>query len=434
MSTVAHPSAESRRAAAARAAAALRTEAGVARIALGLAALHVVDDNFLQPEPGMSAGDHLWGGLFQVAFFVVLAWAWPRLRPGLRGTFALFVGVFMIVMGAGEAGYYAREDGPSGDDYTGFLTIPAGFLLVGVGVVTLWRSRKGGNVVWRYARRALLALALVIGLYFGMYPFAESYVVTHSGRTYVPTPNLGTAFEEVAFTSSDGLRLKGWFVPSKNGATVISFPGRRGPRGPARLLASHGYGVLLFDRRGEGESEGDPNQYGWRGTRDLEGAISYLRSRPDVDPNRIGGVGLSVGGEVMLQAAAETDDFAAIVSEGAGIRSIREAVHYPGAVKVIVTEITAVSTFATAIFSSDLPPRGLTDLSAEITEPLLVIYAEKGQGGEELSRKYHDAARGPKELWAAPGGHTGALDTAPQEYERRVIGFFDRTLGVKGSS
>src|ERR687895_864196 len=106
MSTVAHPSAESRRAAAARVAAALRTETGLARVALALGALHVVDDNFLQPEPGMSAGDHLWGGLFQVAFFVVLAWAWPRLLPGLRGTFAVFVGVFMIVMGAGEAGYY----------------------------------------------------------------------------------------------------------------------------------------------------------------------------------------------------------------------------------------------------------------------------------------------------------------------------------------
>ena len=430
--TVAQPSAESRRAAATWVAAALRTEAGLARVALGLAALHVVDDNFLQPEPGMSAGDHLWGGLVQVAFFVGLAWAWPRLRPGLRGAFALFVGVFMIIMGAGEAGYYARESGPSGDDFTGLLTIPAGVLLVGVGLFTLWRSRKGGNVVWRYVRRALLTVAVLFGMYFFMYPFGESYVVTHAARAYVPTPNLGTSFEEVAFTTGDGLRLEGWFIPPKNGATVIAFPGRAGPRGPARLLAQHGYGVLLFDRRGEGESEGDPNQYGWRGTRDLRAAVAYLASRPEVDANRIGAVGLSVGGEVLLQAAAENDDFAAIVSEGAGIRSIREAVHHPGAVKVLMTWATAISTPATAIFTSDLPPRGLTDLSAEITEPLLVIYSEKGQGGEELSRKYYEAAKGPKELWAAPGGHTGALDTAPGEYERRVVGFFDRTLLNEG--
>jgi pimeloyl-ACP methyl ester carboxylesterase len=331
------------------------------------------------------------------------------------------------VMGAGEAGYYTREKGPSGDDYTGLLAIPAGVLLVGVGLLTLWRSRRGGSLVPRYLRRAGLAVGALIGLYFGLYPLAESYVVTHSARAYVPTPRLGGAFEEVSFATSDGLRLKGWYVPSRNGAAVISFPGRRGPQKPARLLARHGYGVLLFDRRGEGESEGDPNAFGWRGTRDVRAAISYLQRRADVDRSRIGGVGLSVGGEVMLQLAAETDGLRAIVSEGAGVRSVREAVHVPGSVKVIFTEISAISTLGTAVFGSDLPPPSLTDLSAEISEPLLIIYSEKGQGGETISRQYYDA-RGPKELWPAPGGHTGAIDAAPNQYERRVVGFFDRAL------
>jgi hypothetical protein len=43
----------------------LRTEAGLARLALGVATLHVVDDNFLQPQPGTSADDPLFGGLVQ---------------------------------------------------------------------------------------------------------------------------------------------------------------------------------------------------------------------------------------------------------------------------------------------------------------------------------------------------------------------------------
>ena len=116
---------------------AIRTETGLARVALGVGALHVVDDNFVQPQPGTSAADHLGGGLVQAAFFVLLAWAYPRLRPGARGTLAIFVGLFMVVIGAGEAGYYARESGPSGDDYTGLLAIPAGVLLVGVGVLLM---------------------------------------------------------------------------------------------------------------------------------------------------------------------------------------------------------------------------------------------------------------------------------------------------------
>jgi dienelactone hydrolase len=426
VSAVAHQ-AESR-AAAARVAAALRTEAGLARVALGVGALHVVDDNFLQPQPGTSARDHLVGGLVQAAFFVLLAWVYPRLRPGLRGTLAIYVGLFMVVMGAGEAGYYARENGPSGDDYTGLLAIPAGVLLVAVGGFALWRSRKGGGVVRRYARRLGLAAAFVLGLVAVLYPLSLSYVVTHSARAYVPEANLGAAFEDVSFRTSDGLELRGWFVPSRNGATVISFPGRRGPQGPARLLVRHGYGVLLFDRRGEGESEGDPNALGWRGTRDLRAAIAYLRSRPDVDPSRIGGVGLSVGGEVMLQAAGETDDFAAVVSEGAGIRSVREAVHVAGGEKVAATALFAVATLGTSVFASDLPPRGLVDLSTAITEPALFIHATPGQGGETVTRKFHEVAKGPKEYWAAPGAHTGALEAAPEEYERRVVGFFDRYL------
>jgi uncharacterized protein len=424
MSAVAHSAVESRRAAAA----ALLTEVNLARVALGVGALHVVDDNFLQPQPGTSAADHLVGGLVQTAFFIGFAWVYPRFRPGVRGTLAIFVGLFMVVMGAGEAGYYTRENGPSGDDYTGLLAIPAGLLLVGVGLFTLWRSRKGGRPIWRYVRRAALTLAFLVGLYVVLYPFAESYVLTHAARAYVPTPELGTAYEEVAFTTSDGLRLQGWYVPSKNGAAVISFAGRKGPQKPARLLARHGYGVLLFDRRGEGESEGDPNTLGWAGNRDVKAAIAFLQARPEVDRDRIGGVGLSVGGEVLLQTAAETDELKAVVSEGAGMRSVREAVHLSGTEKLVATPIFAIVTAGTAVFGNDLPPRSLRDLSSEITQPALFIHATPGQGGETLTERYYEAAKGPKEYWAAPGGHTSAFDAAPEEYERRVVGFFDRTL------
>jgi hypothetical protein len=428
MSAAAHPSVESRKAAATRVAAAALTETGLARIAFAVGAVHVVDDNFLQPQPGTSAGDHLVGGLIQTALFVLCAWAYPRLRAGARATLALGVGVFMIVMGASEAGYYMRESGLSGDDYTGILMIPAGLLLVGIGFVTFWRSRKGGRLVWRYARRVLIAFGLLVGAYFVIYPLGESYAITHAARAYVPEPQLGTAFQEISFTTPDGLQLEGWYVPSKNGAAVISFPGRRGPRKPAKLLARHGYGVLLFDRRGEGESEGDPNLLGWEGTRDIEGAIAFLKTRPEVDDAKIGGLGLSVGGEMMLQEAADNDELKAVVSEGAGVRSVREAVHMDGPAKVVGSWAFGIVTLGTAIWTSNLPPRSLMDLSAEIKQPALFIHATPGQGGETLTERYYEAAKGPKEYWAAPGGHTGAIDAAPAEYERRVVRFFDRSL------
>ena len=428
MTSATQPLTESSRAAATRAAATLRTEAGLARLALGVAALHVVDDNFIQPQPGTSAGDHLAGGLVQVALFLLAAWGYPRLRPGARATLAIWVGIFVTVMGAAEAGYYTLERGPSGDDFTGLLTIPAGLLLVAIGVVTFWSSRKGGSPIRRVLRRTLVGVGLLVGALLLVYPISQSYVFTHAARAYVPAPELGTAYEEVAFTTSDGLRLEGWYVPSENGATVIVFPGRRGSQAPARMLARHGYGVLLFDRRGEGESEGDPNLLGWAGSRDLEAAVAYLRARPDVDPERVGGLGLSVGGEMMLETAAETDGLNAVVSEGAGIRSIRDAVDAEGSERLATVPVFGLITMATAVFASDLPPRALTDLSADIEEPALFIYATPGQGGESLTQTYYEAANGPKEIWAAEGGHTGAINAEPDEYERRVVGFFDDNL------
>jgi hypothetical protein len=51
------------------------------------------------------------------------------------------------------------------------------------------------------------------------------------------------------------------------------------------------------------------------------------------------------------------------------------------------------------------------------------------QPQEALNRAYYDAAGSPKALWEVSGaGHTAALSTRRQEYERRVVGFFDRAL------
>ena len=65
-------------------------------IATGLIAIHVVSDNFLQPEPGTSAADHLVSGLVPLACLLVAAVAYPRLKPGLRAILCAVVGLFGI--------------------------------------------------------------------------------------------------------------------------------------------------------------------------------------------------------------------------------------------------------------------------------------------------------------------------------------------------
>jgi uncharacterized protein len=243
-----------------------------------------------------------------------------------------------------------------------------------------------------------------------------------------PHGNLGAPYEAVSFEASDGLRLDGWFVRSRNGAVVIVYPGKKGTQNHARMLVRHGYGVLVFDRRGEGTSEGDPNALGWGFDDDLKGALAYLRSR-GVDPDRIGGLGLSVGGEALLQTAAETTAVKAVVSEGAGARSVREDTVHVSAGKLPEIWFSGVMTAGTALFSNRLPPPNLKSLAGRIAQtPVFFVYATRGAGGEDNNPDYYAAARGPKQIWKIDTSHTHGLTARPVEYERRVVGFFDRTL------
>jgi fermentation-respiration switch protein FrsA (DUF1100 family) len=398
--------------------------------ALAVVALHLVDDNFLQGEPGTSPTDHLVSGLLPLALVAGGAAAYGRARPGVRAALALLAGFFGVLIGT-EAAFYTLNGGPSGDDFSGFAATLGGFVLLGIGAVTLWRSRRTDDrPLRRYLRRSavsvgVLALGAVV-----LFPTALAYVVTHTARAEVPSPKLGAAYEDVAFTTSDGLRLQGWFVPSRNGATVIAFPGRSGPQKHTRLLVRHGYGVLLFDRRGEGASEGDPNAFGWVGDRDLHAAVAYLRSRPDVNPDRIGAIGLSVGGEMLIHAAAHSDAFKAIVSEGGSGQSARDGFANGDTLDSVLGG--GVNTLATAVFTNTLPPPSLKSEVAKIAPTaVFFVYGENGQGGSERkpNKLFYAAAGEPKQVWEVAGGqHIAGITTQPKEYERRVIGFFDNAL------
>jgi pimeloyl-ACP methyl ester carboxylesterase len=259
-------------------------------------------------------------------------------------------------------------------------------------------------------------------------PFTISYIVTHAARAEVPTAELGAPYEDVEFTTADGLRLRGWYIRSRNGAAVISFPGRASSQKRAKLLARHGYGVLLFDRRGEGESEGDPNLFGWQGERDIHAAVAFLQRQPEVDPARIGGIGLSVGGEMMIEAAAESTALKAIVSEGASSRSVRDEIANGSGWQELIGN--SVATTGTAVFTNNLPPRPLKSLVPQISGATFFVYGERGQPAEEpANRSFYEAAREPKQIWEVPGsGHIGGTEAQPAEYERRIVEFFDRQL------
>jgi uncharacterized protein len=197
------------------------------------------------------------------------------------------------------------------------------------------------------------------------------------------------------------------------------------------MLAGHGYGVLLFDRRGEGASDGAPNAFGWGGELDLEAAIAFLRTRPDVDPGRIAGVGQSVGGELMLQVAAEEDDgLGAVVSEGAGARSYAEESHeIHGLNQVDGTPFLLVKTASVAVFSDTAPPPSMFDLIPRIAPTPLLLISSADAPNETLAPRYTALGGEGATHWAVPGdNHIGGITESPSQYERVVITFLDDAL------
>ena len=73
--------------------------------------------------------------------------------------------------------------------------------------------------------------------------------------------------------------------------------------------------------------------------------------------------------------------------------------------------------------------------AGRIEQPAFLIHSSaNGLGGEELNPQYHGALKGPKAIWDIPeSSHTGGFAARPKEYERRVVGFFDRALRSSGS-
>jgi fermentation-respiration switch protein FrsA (DUF1100 family) len=398
-------------------------EALVFTAATAVAVLHALDDAFLHRQPGLGIGQHALAAAIAVVGALAAVAVFPRLRAGLRAGLTLAFGSLALVNGFLHL-QHISADGPSHSDLTGVLAAAAGLVLVGLAAVIPWRHRGEGT--WR--SRAVAAVALPVAAIAVLGPVGMAQFDAHKWREPIGEPPTA-AYEDVAFEATDGLELHGWYRPSTNGAAVLIVHGgggdREGAVRHAQMFVRHGYGALVYDARGRGESEGSPNGYGWDWEKDVAGALEYLHGRADVDPSRIAALGLSTGADVLLQVAAERHDLAAVVTDGAAAGSFEDWARLRG------TELGAVPgwvMFSTIrVLTGDAPPPPLQDQVARITSPLMLIGAGIKEE-REFNELYSEAAP-QAEHWDVDAGHTAALRERPREYEQRVVGFVDRALG-----
>lgn len=192
----------------------------------------------------------------------------------------------------------------------------------------------------------LLVLGVVLGLAAGWLAWRvlrhEALVqhMLHPQRKPVPAAALTLArqrlpeLQPVVFRSPDGLALQGWYQPSRNRAAVLLVHGAGENRlwwlDEAEALARRGFGVLLYDSRAHGESEGTLQSWGDHEQLDVIGALDFLSARPDVDPARLGAEGFSVGASAVALAAARDARVRAVVLKAVWTSLDEELAHMAG--------------------------------------------------------------------------------------------------------
>lgn len=288
---------------------------------------------------------------------------------------------------------------------------------------------------WYKLRTVILVLGEVLLVIYVLIPAYGAYHATHP--TCVPVvgspASLGMDYEDVTMPTADGVTLRGWYIPSHNGTAIVALHGSDGNRDQllwhAQALAEEGYGVLLFDLRAHGESGGTVFPV-TNASPDVTAAMAYLRSRREVDPERIGAVGLSLGAHVILQAAAEDASLKALVADGASTNTMDDLLPLPPQYRLLY--VAAPMWWITdqmADLMSGVPARPLTVLVEKIA-PRPILFISGNQEPESfVNRRLYEHAGPTAQLWElSDTEHVGGIFAHPEEYKQRMLSFFDAAL------
>lgn len=284
--------------------------------------------------------------------------------------------------------------------------------------------------------KSLISVSLIASIaFFAGLPVVrvvkDEYRLTRPVRAAVE--NLPYDAQEIEFETPDGLTLSGSYVTSKNGATIVMLHGSEANRTQlaplGKLLVDHGYGILSYDTRSHGESEGDIVGYGEDEVLDVQGALNFLDSQ-EVDRSKIGGYGFSFGAFILARAAAHEKRLKSLVLasvytsandiaydySGGGVRGF-----IGGQVRMLTAEALGLSTYGVGILDTIpyISPR-----------PLLLLAGGKDAiVPVERVKQVFASAGEPKNLEIFPdAGHGDYVEKNKERFERVVLDHFQKTL------
>ena len=389
----------------------LSTEERVFGVSLGLVALH-------SATVGLA-------GAVAIALAPALFALFVRGGRLVRTLLAATIGLAASAVGFGLNVPGLVLDPVQARDATGAAMAVAGVVLVALAFRIALRGQR--------RRVKLLAIPISLALLqWFVVPVMNAGVVVNVPRQGIPSPHSLSlpGARNVTFPARDGVRLAAWYVPGRTSAAVIVLHGSHGTRADTtrhlRLLVRAGYAVLAMDARGHGDSAGQTNALGWQGADDIAGAVRFLRGTARVDRRHIAALGLSMGGEEALRAAAEGVPLAAVVADGAGASTTGDSrITSGGAVPRSVTWLTMR---AVELLGGGHEPPPLMDLVGRIEVPVLLV-ASNAEGEFAIDQVYRRRIGPDGQLWHVPdAGHTEALKIHPAPYATRVTSFLEQSL------
>lgn len=250
-------------------------------------------------------------------------------------------------------------------------------------------------------------------------------------------PELAGFAESVTFPARDGLKLSGWFVPSKDShKAVVLLHGngssRRQMVARARLFHDAGFATLLYDARGHGLSEGTMVSAGWHETADLLGALDFLRSKGLTE---FGCLGASQGGATILLAAERLPPEVHWVIVESVYPTIRDALD-----RRFRMDVRLPGWLAGALFVPFAEMRlGISvDRISPINHigklrcPVFVLSGAADQHTLSSSTEaLFAAASQPKDLWLVPDAkHVDLYGFNQQTYANRILAFVDKPTAM----
>jgi dienelactone hydrolase len=170
---------------------------------------------------------------------------------------------------------------------------------------------------------------------------------------------------------------------------------------------------------------------GWYGDQDIVAAVDFLTEQPDVEPGRIGVLGLSMGGEEAIGAAAADPRIRAVVAEGATARTAADKERWlPGGVSGALQRALDRYTFGvTDLLTPASSPNPLGESVAASDADFLLVTAGQVPDEKRAADSLEAAAPARVQVLEVPDAtHTDGLDTAPQEWTEAVLGFLDAHL------